>query len=441
MKFVIFTPVVAASAIGRVAALVNRELVDLGHEITVVRSESRAVIERSVDESDHEMSGEVINWYADGVTDLVLGADVVIYHIGNNVTFHEGSLHWLPHARGLVCLHDYFVGNLYLGWCHINALDPLNGVRRAYGASAAEMWDHEMADNRISLELVERAPMTEWICAQALGVVVHSDWMIERVEASCLGPISVTPLAYVKPSTDLQAESSPDGRVTRILTVGHIIENKRVESVIRAIGSSEELRTAVEYHVVGPASPAVIHKLAKLARNNDVRLVVSGHVLSEALGQALTEADIVVALRWPNLESASATAIEAMLAKRPLIVSDAGPSCGIPENCVLKVAVDDEIDGLRKQLMKLVGDPVGRMAMAERAYTFASKAHAPKAYAESLLAIAGQALVVAPRFTGGDALEELTMKWGQLPCQSLQLIHDPLTDVFQLDSSKREAAG
>src|SRR5207247_289190 len=154
----------------------------------------------------------------------------------------------------------------------------------------------------------EQAPMTEWVASMAQAVVTHSSWGIERVLASCPGPVRVVPLPYDVPhrAGHPQMPVSEAHKDFSILTVGHVNPNKRVESVIRAIGQSDALRQETVYRVVGPIGPAVEAKLLALARSLDVRLLVSGEITDEALREAFEESDAACCLRLPEIEAASA---------------------------------------------------------------------------------------------------------------------------------------
>ena len=392
MKLLVFTPVVVQSAIGRMAAMVHHSLIEAGHEVRVVRTE----LDHGDGETQH-MAADIIDWRDDAaVVEAIGGADVVVYHIGNHYDFHAGALRWMEVHRGVVCLHDYFVGSLFLSWCHAGQIDPHAAVSAVYGDDAADLFVERMSRGDISEDLVETAPMTEWICAMSAGVVVHSDWMIGRVERSAPGPVGVIPLAYDAPGSRTPDTSSDgDPRVT-IVTVGNVNANKRVGSVIAAIGSSNELRRSVEYRVIGKVEPSVLLELSALARQHRVQLVMAGEVDAAVLADSFASADIVVAVRHPNLESASATAIEAMLVGKALVVSSTGPTRAIPDECTMKVDMRDEIPEIRSRLETLVRDPGGRARMGANAQEYATSVHSADRYARDLVELARSAVDVVP---------------------------------------------
>src|SRR5262245_204933 len=135
MKLVMFTPVDKKSAIGRMASLVTRALIQQGDEVTIVRTEEPAGFSPRI----HDFSGPILPWNADRrVEDLVRDADVSVYHVGDSYQFHCGCLEWLTRAPGIVCLHDYYVGSLFFDWSRRHQADAVAVVRALYGEEAAD---------------------------------------------------------------------------------------------------------------------------------------------------------------------------------------------------------------------------------------------------------------------------------------------------------------
>lgn len=383
MKLVIFTPSVRASAIGRVACLVTHSLVSSGHEVVIVRAESRSLLKLAT----HDFGVPMIRWDdEERVAAELAKADSVSYHIGDNFPFHEGCLEWLPRHSGIVCLHDFFLGHLFYAWAE-NRRDLADGIlKRWYGEEDAKAFfaTHENPD--FISRTREVAPMTEWICALADGVITHSRWGIPRVSRSCQGPVEVVPLAY--DAGDMAVNGPTERRRSdsfRLLTIGHINPNKRVASVLRAVGGSAMLRSRCVYRLVGHIEPAAVVELSSLASRLRVNLVISGETDDRALASAVSDADVVSCLRWPSLEAASASAIESMLYGKATIVTNTGFYKEIPDDCVEKIPHEHEIDALRDTLEKLYADPDRRKQLGENAQRWAARTYTSSNYAAELV--------------------------------------------------------
>ena len=104
--------------------------------------------------------------------------------------------------------------------------------------------------------------MTEWVARKALAAVAHAPFYRQRLADSSAGPVTVVPLAYNAPANIARIQDQND-RV-RILTVGVVNPNKRVEAVINAVAGSPVLRSRCEYNIVGRIEPSYRAKLQSL---------------------------------------------------------------------------------------------------------------------------------------------------------------------------------
>lgn len=388
MKILFFTPCLKASAIARVSSLIVAELERQGHDVTVIRSEDRALFSQPT----HQMNGVVINWNDKRrVHSAAASADIVVYQVGNHYSYHRGCIEWLSVLPGLVSLHDNFLGHLFWSCAEVmgreNAKDLL---ARLYGEHVAlRFFDHADSTSFINYAS-EVAPMTEWIAAMATGVIVHSSWAMDRIAPACSGPVEVVPLPYDAPYRDEACDAkdlrhSEDNAV--ILTIGHVNTNKRHASVIEAIGSSSLLRERISFRIVGAVEPEMAESLRTKAKQLGVRVVITGEVDGRQLAAEIHAADAMCCLRWPALEAASASTIEAMLYGKPAIVTDTGFYRDLPDDCVLKISPHDEIASLRAALELLVGAPAERAAMGELARRYAAATFRADRYAERIVAM------------------------------------------------------
>lgn len=410
MKITVFTPGLKESAIGRMTALVTRELASRGHAVTVVRSEGGKRLTRPA----HDFGCPAIAWSAIRKVEHALAeADTVIYHIGNSFEFHEGGLHWLGLRRGIVCLHDFFLGHLFYGWAETRRDEAKRILTAWYGSALAQrFFNHPNGESFIEDNRVN-APLTEWICSQAGGVITHSQWGTDRVLASCPGPICVVPLAYDAPESKQSAVSWKSGPKDRfnLLTVGHVNPNKRVVEVLQAIGSDPSLRVAINYRLVGAIEPAVQQELTDLATRLGVNLAIDGEVSKAALARAIQEADAVACLRWPTLEAASASAIEALLSGKAIMVTDTGFYHEIRSDCAIKIAHDREHEEIQAALRQMVADREAVEALAKRGQDWARATFTAVNYADQTEYLVKESLRIDPILTAIDRMHNQLGEW------------------------------
>lgn len=409
MRLLFFTPAIKRSAIGRMASLVVRELVAQGHGVTVIRTESP----RFRDEHTHNFGAPMLAWDdVESVQESVTATDLCVYQVGNSHEFHEGCLHWMPRVPGVVCLHDFFVGHLFYGWAQSRPFEAKAILKHWYGGAIAERFFTYSSTDAFIEGTRDAAPLTEWISSLALGVVTHSSWGCDRVLTACSGPVSVIPLPYDAPAAHV--ESRPFHHETghmQVLTIGHVNPNKRVESVIRAIGASSALRDNITYKLVGHIQPDKVLSLSKMARDYGVNLVIAGEIDDTALAEAIAESDVVSCLRWPTLEAASASAIEAMLYGKAVICTDAGFYSEIPDECILKVSVENEIKDISSRLTELICDRKKVKRIGEKAQAWASNTFSAACYAKSLTEMARCALAAKPIIDACRSFSEMAERW------------------------------
>ncbi|HEY9133971.1 MAG TPA: glycosyltransferase family 4 protein [Dyella sp.] len=398
MNIVIFAPGLKASAIGRMTGLLVRELSAQGHTVVLIRSEEKVLLS-AVPQS---FSVEVIDWLQTSAVDAACAqADAIVHQIGDNYHYHYGSLEWLSKYPSVVCLHDFYLGNLFFQWAQTHMAEAEQALLHWYGAGSNKKF-FEYSHRQDFIELTCAAmPMTEWLCAMASAVITHSSWGIKRVLDSCAGPVRAVPLAYEVPAWDGEsavsnAEAHADGEPFNILTIGNVNANKRAASVIRALAQSEKLRRSAVFRLVGQCDTLKALELSALARNLGVNLVISGPVDDDVLAVIVRGADVVSCLRWPSLEAASASAIEAMLHCKPVVVTNVGFYREIPSDHVVHIDPDNEIDSLCKALEWLHAEPEARLALGRRAQAWASQQFTAAGYCRALLGVVDDMHMAAP---------------------------------------------
>jgi glycosyltransferase involved in cell wall biosynthesis len=224
----------------------------------------------------------------------------------------------------------------------------------------------------------------------------------------------VLPLPYdavFSTDSEIAGRSGQDGRFN-VLTIGHVNPNKRAASVIRAIGSSDSLRSRTRYRLVGPIEPEIREELAALAARLKVDLSISGEVSDAELHRAIEHADVVCSLRWPALEAASASTIEAMLYGKAVLVLDTGFYGELPDAVVRKVAPGRELAGVQRELESLLRDPADRSALGQRAAAWAAVTFRAERYAEALAGLSRTAARTAPAVEASRFFAETLIGWG-----------------------------
>jgi glycosyltransferase involved in cell wall biosynthesis len=140
--------------------------------------------------------------------------------------------------------------------------------------------------------------------------------------------------------------------------------------------------------------------------------LISDEVEESILARAFAEADVITCLRFPSLEAASASAIEAMLYGKPVIVSDVNFYKEIPDDCVLKIDPANEVNALQQALERLHGDVQLREGLGARGQAWARATFRADRYAEKLLSIAASSTKAKPALEAIAFFSQTMSGWG-----------------------------
>lgn len=403
MRIAWVTPYGENSAIGGFSAAVVAALSARGHLMTLFSSD------QELPPRCHRRPNgvELLHWSTLEADPARAGLyDVIVYNVGDHFGYHCGVVRLMERYPGVCIFHDFYLVDLFLGWCASGVAGPLarSMVASIYGAQIADEFWKRTGDADFLEWAASHAPMTEWAARHALASVAHAPFYAERLARSSAGPVAVIPLAYTKPA-HIPRLADGNGAV-HILTLGMVNRNKRVESVVDAIGRSPFLRTRCEYNVVGWIEPSYKAELQSQidAASLQNRVQLHGAVSSFELHWRLVEADVVCCLRWPALEGASASCIEAMLYGKATIVTDTGFYSSIPSDRVCKVRPTHESDDLARHLESLVSDVEARRALGKRAQEWAEVEYAPETYAKRIEPVLKAAIEDKPLV---DALKQM----------------------------------
>ncbi len=388
MRIAWFTPYSPESAIGHCSQEITRALsqyasVDLWHP-----------------EAEEERTAEVprIRFkHAEDVDLSILAQyDLIVYNMGNHLAFHGEIRKLAVRAPGVVILHDFvmhhFAAAYYLQ--HLKRPDQYIGAMKTfYGEPGAAVAQRAVSGAKPPVwetNNVLHFPMFEDAIQGAYGVIAHSHFLAEKVKRVFQGPVCKIPLACELPregfGASREALEIPADRVL-IVTAGHVNPYKRVHSVLRALATLGSLRDKILYVVLGPCSreySIILEELVlELGLEDSVRFL--GFAPEEIWHGYLQHADLCVNLRFPAFEGASRSMIEAMSYGKPVIVTDTGSYCELPDETVRKIAPDRETIELPQALRELITNAPDREELGRNARSLAASQFTVSHYVEKFL--------------------------------------------------------
>src|SRR5271165_437192 len=276
MRIAWFTPMSQKSAIARFSVGVAASLAKLA-SVEICYFDADQIRETAVPARRFQTSKSV-------TVETLSSYDVVVYNFGNYLPFHREIYLLSKRWPGVCILHDFvmhhFFAAYYLDYLHDPARYGLL-LENTYGAAPASgrVWDTDD---------VVRFPLFEEVTHGALGIITHSEFFKQRVEACFAGPVTRISLAYntgtTRPKISRHQLGVRDDEVL-IVTVGHVNTNKQIESVIDAIARLGPAANAIVYAILGPAAQAYESKLKDRAKARDLmdRVRFLGQVSDDVL--------------------------------------------------------------------------------------------------------------------------------------------------------------
>jgi len=216
--------------------------------------------------------------------------------------------------------------------------------------------------------------------------------------------------------------------------------NKCVQQVIETLATTPGLRDRYHYDIVGAIEPSMRGRLEDLIDSHHLRdsVTIHGEVDGPILQDFLRDADVISSLRWPALEGASASAIEGMLAGKPVIVADVGFYQTLPDSCVLKVRPEYMVPDLCAHLIHLEQDPDLRTRMGRDARDWATAEFSAARYAESLEHLCFDAIPMTNHAVAVGQLAALLRGFGVPAIDPLvERVGQVMTSLFTPDKGPR----
>ena len=307
------------------------------------------------------------------------GADVCLYHVGNNPDAHAWIVDALRRHPGVVVLHDFVLHHLVAGMT-VGRRDGhayLDLMEREHGV-VGRLLAHGVLDKRIPPlweSRPEEFPLASFVLEHATGLIVHSHTVADAARAAGYdGRIWIVPHP-AWPVPEVAPERRGQGVVVGCF--GVVNSSKRIPELLEAFARLRLRGTDRTLLLVGPTSPGfdLDRRLQRLGLAGD-GLVREGWVDELRLWALMAGADVCVNLRCPTMGETSGSVIRAMSLGKPLVVSDVGWFAELPAGVALKIPVDDgETDALAAGLELLVAREDVRAEMSRAALELARREH------------------------------------------------------------------
>jgi glycosyltransferase involved in cell wall biosynthesis len=335
------------------------------------------------------------------------GADLALYHVGNNPDAHAWIVDALRRTPGVVVLHDFVLHHLVAGLtvgrrdghAYLDAMEGEHGV-------VGRLLAHGVLDKRIPPLWESRPadfPLAGFVFEHATGLIVHSLTVRDLVRAAGYeGPIWVVPHP-AWPLPGIAPERVAAGPVLGCF--GEVNASKRIPELLRAFARVRGRHPEATLLLVGPTSPGfdLDRRLQRLGLAEQ-GLVREGWVDERRLWALMAGVDACVNLRHPTMGETSGSVIRSLSLGKPLLVSDVGWFAELPGTVALKVpAGESEVELLEAGIELLATRREVREQMGAAAAELARREHDLERVADLYVAALEHA-------AGGDAVGEAVVR-------------------------------
>jgi len=312
--------------------------------------------------------------------------DIALYQIGNN-NLHEFIYKSLIRNPGIAVLHDIYIHGL------IFSMSREKGNRERY------IEEFSYCHGSIGEDIAKRAmaagayPEFEYtlikrIIDRSIGIICHSDFGVRKVLEYRTNPV-VTKLnqpftapCMIKKLEDkdleeLKSKLGLENRCPIITSFGFISGHKRYAVLLNAFKKflKEYPRSALL--LVGGGYTQIDRLISDLDLKQYV--VKTGYIAHGMVTDYLSISDFCVNLRYPTAGETSRSVLQIMATGKPVIVSNVGWFCELPNTTCLKVDVDSyEEDTLLECMNVLASDKRLAKAMGRNAQRYILEEHNPE---------------------------------------------------------------
>ncbi len=287
------------------------------------------------------------------------GYDELLYHMGNNYEAHGYIYKALKEHPGVVVLHDYVLQGFYAErYDATGDFKMYCRLQKKYYGERGESIANNIARPE-TLPIWESAtavnyPLNEEILESAKAVIVHSNFIKEKIQKGFQRPIvKINHHGHINKTFERntvrnQIGIKKDGIL--ISSIGYINKNKRFDIILRALG--ELNNPAITYVIAGKDRGNL---LKNYLWEKNLNIIVKGHLDLGDLEALISVSDICINLRYPTMGESSGALLRMMGYGKPVLVTNYGSYADFPDYSVLKIDPDiDEKEYIKRFVSTLI---------------------------------------------------------------------------------------
>lgn len=296
----------------------------------------------------------------------------IVYHMGNYYAGHRYIYEGLKRFPGIVVLHDYVLQGFYAERFEATRdFEDYRGLlNKYYGEKGKEIAQGILERHPVPIWESEQAfyfPLNEEILEHAKALIVHSDYVKNRVQVKTQKPIVKIPHhGHILQEFDVAAirqRLKVKEDEVMICSAGFVNKNKRYDRILAALTEMPDLKYI--YVIAGKDRGRILQNY--LPRKHP-QILLLDHMPIRELEGLIAASDICINLRYPTMGESSGSLLRMMGYGKPTLVTNYGSYAEFPDYSVLKVEADiDETNMIKRYLQALASDEEFRSAVGREA--------------------------------------------------------------------------
>ncbi len=326
------------------------------------------------------MLGELDN------TELRESLDVIVYHVGNNPTYHGEIVDMLQKYPGIVEIHEIGLHHLFADRFFVKQGKEkyLEAVRYCHGQRGVKI-ARDFFDGKCGAPWNDHALdmcMARFVIEPARAVITHS----ETVKQMVLGmkqevPVEKIMLHAEVDSPDyemlkLESRKKLDFETKKIVfgSFGFVSEAKRIIPILDALTKLKKKTDDFTFLVVGENLTEIDFVREVQKRRLSDNVVITGFIPLDEFRTYIGACDFCLNLRYPTQGETSGSVHRMLGMGKPIIMTDIGSFGDYPDDIALKVRYDDnEVNDIYEAILSLINNSEGLELRKKKAYEYAVK--------------------------------------------------------------------
>lgn len=299
--------------------------------------------------------------------------DYIIYNMGNNPEYHGYIYEACLQHPGMVILHDFILYYLFVGYYQPQGT-LYTKVFQEEGIEDFIKLKRAVKQNHVNLleqkNLAEKFPLNSELIKSGNKIMVHSWYAYNKLleggiaRKENIAKINMIPqideeIPLISKEYLLKKYHIPEDTMI-ISSFGYIAPTKMNHVICEAIKKvSEKIKQKICYIMVGEGDYVNTYIDGK-------SILKTGYVDLEEFNSFIEYSDLIINLRNPSMGETSAAMLRILQRGKVCVINNGGWFSELPEECVIKVDLDDLNKELPSKLCYYIENPQYRRQLEDR---------------------------------------------------------------------------